>query len=120
MIKELNDNNYEEFITEVSKPLFIDFYSPSCLPCQVLLKQLDFLDNYGESKIIICKINADENPKLSSKYMLKSVPFCCTIDEHKNIKEVCIGLNNGEKYLDMINGVLNRSDNSSFIKKLFS
>jgi thioredoxin-like negative regulator of GroEL len=118
MILELNDKNYEEFIEKNTKPVFIDFYSPNCGPCQVLLKQLDYLENYGKDDIVIAKVDVSVNSKLAVKYQIKSVPMCCTIDTDKNVKEVCIGLD-GDKYLSMIDKVLNRK-RDSFLSRLFS
>ena len=35
---ELNDKNYNDIILEEERPVFIDFYSPMCSPCQDLKK----------------------------------------------------------------------------------
>ena len=38
---ELTDKNYEKIIKNNEKPVFIDFYSPSCGPCQMLMELME-------------------------------------------------------------------------------
>ena len=46
---ELTDKNYETIIKNNEDPVFIDFYSPTCGPCQMLTKLIDErLEQYGE------------------------------------------------------------------------
>lgn len=64
---ELTDKNYETIIKNNEKPVFIDFYSPTCGPCQMLTKLIDErLEAYGEENgIKVVKCDVSHNPKLA-------------------------------------------------------
>jgi len=78
---ELTDNNYTDIIKNNTSPVFIDFYSPTCGPCQMLSKLIDErLEAYGnDNGIQVVKCNVSTNPKLAEAFKIRSVPFyhCC-------------------------------------------
>ena len=76
IILELTDSNYSSFMEETDSVVFIDFYSDTCPPCQTLLTYLPNLaEHYKDEKVIIAKVNSAFNPKLSTKFMVRSVPL---------------------------------------------
>lgn len=103
MIIELTDENYTDFITKVDKPVFIDFYSPTCGPCQEVMTQLPHLANYFGDDAVIAKVNVTTNPKLAGKYEIRSVPFCVSIDARKKmVKDYELGAASVDRYIGMI------------------
>ena len=103
MIIELNDDNYSTFIQDCNKTLFIDFYSPSCGPCQELMTQLPHIDKYFKGEAIISKVNVTQNPKLAQKYEISSVPFCVSIScKDKMLKDFELGVSSVDRYIRMI------------------
>jgi len=73
-IKELTDKNYTDFIERTDAVVFIDFYSDTCPPCQTLLAYLPNLaEHFKDEDVVIAKVNAAFNPKLSKKFMVQSV-----------------------------------------------
>ena len=116
MVLEIDDNNYSEFIEKIDKVVFIDFYSPSCGPCQELLPLLDRLDKYYEDSAVIAKVNVAQNPKLAQKYKISGVPFCIVVGKDKMIKEVEMGMASQDKYFTMIDKAL--GTHKSFFQKI--
>jgi len=57
MVLELTDGTYTEVVESADKPIFIDFYSPMCGPCQAVLPLLDHLDGYFKDEAIIAKVD---------------------------------------------------------------
>jgi len=103
MIIELNDENYSEFILTCDKAVFIDFYSPSCGPCQSLMTQLPHIDKYFKDEAVIAKVDVTQNPKLAQKYEISSVPFCVSISpKDKMLKDVELGEASVDRYIRMI------------------
>lgn len=116
MIIELNDTNYSEFIHTLDKALFIDFYSPSCGPCQELMTQLPRLKNYFKEEAIIAKVNVSTNPKLAQKYEIQSVPFCVSISpKNKIIKDFELGNGSMGRYIRMIK----KAQGKGFFNRMF-
>ncbi len=116
MIKELTDDNYTAFITETDKPVFIDFYSPTCGPCRSVLGILPHLENYFKDEAVIAKVDVSRNPKLAAKYEIRSVPFCVSIDAKKKmVKDYELGAASAERYISMIK----KAQGKGFFSRLF-
>jgi len=116
MIIELSDENYSEFIQDCDKPVFIDFYSPSCGPCQELMSQLPHIENYFKEEAVIAKVDVTHNPKLAQKYEISSVPFCVSISaKDKMVKDFELGAASVDRYIRMIQ----KAQGKGFFSRLF-
>lgn len=72
---EINDNNFNEVIKQSQNMLVIvDFWAPWCTPCLMLGPILEKLTEEFKDKIILAKINVDNNPKLSYEYGVNGIP----------------------------------------------
>jgi len=116
MIIELNDNNYSEFIEHTDLPVFIDFYSPSCGPCQEVLQLLPQLEEYFKDTAVISKVNITQNPRLAQKYEINSVPFCVSIGKKdKIVKDYELGAASMQRYINM----LKKAQGKGFFSRMF-
>ena len=92
-ILELTDANYSSFMEEIDAVVFIDFYSDTCPPCQTLLTYLPNLaEHYKDENVVIAKVNSAYNPKLSNKFMVRSVPLTVVIGKDKMVKSKVLQL----------------------------
>jgi len=118
-VLELTDSNYTSFMEETDAVVFIDFYSDTCPPCQTLLSYLPNLaEHYKDDKVVIAKVNAAYSPKLSNKFMVKSVPLTVVIGKDKMVKRAEVGLLAIDGYFKMIDKEIGKS--KGFFSKLFS
>lgn len=118
-ILELNDSSYVAFMESCSSVVFIDFYSDTCPPCQTLLSFLPNLsEHYKDEKVVIAKVNAAKNPKLSAKFMVRSVPLTVIIGKDKMVKRAEVGLLSADAYIQMIDKELGKT--KGFFSKFFS
>ena len=118
-ILELNDSNYTAFMESTDAVVFIDFYSDTCPPCQTLLSYLPNLaQHYKDEKVVIAKVNSAYNPKLSNKFMVKSVPLTVVIGKDKMVKKAEVGLLSIDGYFKMIDKEIGKG--KGFFSKLFS
>ncbi|WP_185882205.1 thioredoxin [Blattabacterium cuenoti] len=85
MIQEINDESFEKFIRSVNKPILVDFWAPWCAPCRTLSSILEDVYNEYNNKVLVGKLNVDQNPKISSIYGIRSIP---TIFFFKNRKKI--------------------------------
>ena len=117
-ILELTDATYSSFIENSDEVVFIDFYSDTCPPCQTLLSYLPSLaQHYKDKKVVIAKVNSAYNPKLSNKFMVKSVPLTVVIGQDKMVKRAEVGLLSKDSYFKMIDKEINSS--KGFFSKIF-
>ncbi len=101
---ELTDKNYTTIIKNSDKPVFIDFYSDTCAPCQVLLGIIESgLEQYGEENgVVIATCNAGRNPRLSDAFKVRSVPFTIVVMPDESLKYPEIGLKDPAYYYGLV------------------
>jgi len=118
-ILELTDSNYTSFMEKTDAVVFIDFYGETCPPCQTLLTYLPSLaEHYKDEDVVIAKVSSAKNPKLSAKFMVRSVPLTVVVGKDKMVKKAEVGLLNIDGYFKMIDKALGK--NKGFFSKLFS
>jgi len=117
---ELTDNNYTDIIKNHEKPVFIDFYSPTCGPCQILTKLIDEkLEAYGkENDVSVVKCNIRENPKLAEAFKIRSVPFTIAVMPDESLKHAEIGLKHENYYFELIETLAGK--NVGFFSRFFA
>jgi len=74
MAIELNQSNFDEIVNQSEKPVVIDFWAEWCGPCRMIAPIIEELAEEYKDKIIVCKLNVDENPELTSKFFIRNIP----------------------------------------------
>lgn len=97
-ITEINDKNFEETIRENNKVL-LDCYAPWCSSCKRFYPVLEELSN-EENGIKFCKINIDENPDISERFDIMSIPTVLSF-ENGQLKNRETGLKTKEEIKKM-------------------
>ena len=75
-IIDITQDQFIETVIEKSKsvPVLVDFWAPWCGPCKQLTPILEKLVNKKNGKIILAKINVDENQGIAGQLNIQSIP----------------------------------------------
>ena len=75
-IIEINENDFNEKVIEASKStlLLVDFWAPWCGPCKQLTPLLEKVIQKTGNKVILAKINIDDNQQIAAQLRIQSIP----------------------------------------------
>jgi thioredoxin 1 len=74
MAVEFTDSNFEELVLKADKPVLVDFWAEWCGPCRMVGPVVEELAGEYDGKAVVGKVNVDENPEISAKYGIRSIP----------------------------------------------
>jgi len=70
----VTDAMFEKTVLQSSLPVIVDFWAPWCGPCKMVAPTLEKLAvEYGD-KLVIAKVNTDENPEWAGRYGVQGIP----------------------------------------------
>ena len=72
--KNVTDESFEAEVLKANLPTLVDFWAEWCGPCKQISPILQELAEDFQEKVLIAKVNIDENPEIPSKYGIMSIP----------------------------------------------
>ena len=69
-----SDTNFSDEVLSSDKPVLVDFWAEWCGPCRKIGPVVEELASEYEGKAVIGKVNVDDNPEISVKYGIRSIP----------------------------------------------
>jgi len=70
----VTDAAFEKSVLQNPLPVIVDFWAPWCGPCKMIAPMLDKILKENEGKMVVAKVNTDENPEWASKYGVQGIP----------------------------------------------
>ena len=82
----ITDQTFEREVLQASgKPVLVDCCAPWCPPCRMIAPLLDQLAAESNGSYRIVKVNVDENPQISSRFQIASIPTMLIFKDGKLI-----------------------------------
>jgi len=79
----VNDEAFEKAVLQSEKPVVVDFWAPWCGPCLRVAPTLDKLAAEYSGKIVIAKVNTDENPVWAGQFGVQGIPTMLFVADGK-------------------------------------
>lgn len=73
MVQNLTDATFKEVLAQ-GQPLVVDFWAPWCGPCKMMGPVIDELAEDYAGRVIVAKMNVDENDEICAQYGIVSIP----------------------------------------------
>lgn len=73
-ILNLSDGNFDEEMKKAGVPVLVDFWAPWCGPCKAVAPILEELAVEYNGRLIIAKMNVDENQATPARFGVRSIP----------------------------------------------
>jgi thioredoxin 1 len=70
----VTDGSFEEVVLKSSLPVIVDFWAPWCGPCRMVAPTLEKLAKEYSEKMVVAKVNTDENPQWATNYGVQGIP----------------------------------------------
>ena len=73
-ILAVTDDSFETDVINSSQTVLVDFWAEWCGPCKALAPVLDEIADEYDGKVVIAKVNVDENDQTPPKYGIRGIP----------------------------------------------
>ena len=70
----VTDAAFEKTVLQSAVPTIVDFWAPWCGPCRSVAPVLDKLAKEYAGKLLVAKVNTDENPDWAGRYGVQGIP----------------------------------------------
>jgi thioredoxin 1 len=82
------DQNFDQEVINSDKPVLVDFWAVWCGPCRMIAPVVEELANDYDGKAKVAKVNVDENPQISMKYGIRSIPTLLIFKDGKVVDQI--------------------------------
>jgi len=88
MTKEINQSNFDSEVLKADKPVLLDFWAPWCAPCRMIGPVVEAISNELSDKVIVGKVNVDQERELAMKFNIMSIPNLLIIKNGKVVENI--------------------------------
>ena len=120
MTLEVADSNFEKEVLERSEntPVVVDLWAPWCGPCKSLGPILERVIEETNGKVVLAKVNIDENPGVAGAFKVQSIPAVFAI-HNKDVVSSFVGAQGEDAVRDFVQKLL-PSEEMTELEKLIN
>jgi len=87
-VKTLTDANFDGELADAALPMIVDFWAPWCGPCRMVGPVVEEIAGDHADKVIVGKVNVDENPATATKFGIMSIPTIILFKDGQAAKKI--------------------------------
>lgn len=84
----VGEQTFDKVVLESDIPVLVDFWAAWCGPCRMVAPVLDEIAKEHEGKILIAKVDVDNEPALAAKYRITSIPAMKVFKNGEEVREL--------------------------------
>jgi thioredoxin 1 len=84
----LTEANFDETLAQHDGLMMVDFWAEWCGPCRAIAPVLDELARESAGRIMLAKVNVDENHALAARYSIRSIPTVLFVRQGKVVDQL--------------------------------
>jgi thioredoxin 1 len=85
---QVTESNFENEVLKSDKFVLVDFWAEWCGPCKAMNPVIeDLAKEYGDA-LKVAKVNTEENPELTAKFKIRSIPTLLLFKDGKVVTEM--------------------------------
>ena len=74
MIRDVTDRDFDHVVEQAGLPVLVEFWKPGCGSCRALIRELEKLDLDVDGKVLILKMNVEENFQIPAELEVRALP----------------------------------------------
>jgi thioredoxin 1 len=90
-VQTFTDADFDNTVVKSSTPVLVDFWAEWCGPCRMLAPTIDALAADMKGKLVVGKLNVDDNPSTAMRYSIRGIPTLLLFKDGKIVESV-VGL----------------------------
>ena len=101
MIRDVTDYDFDRVVGTAQVPVLVEFWQPGCGGCRALLLELEKLQAEVEARLLILKMNVQENYQIPAELEISSLP-ALALYRHGDFERFIGGIGKKEELLQQL------------------
>ena len=73
-MRDVTDRDFDYVVSQARMPVLVEFWKPGCGSCRALMRELEKLESDVSGRVLILKMNVEENFQIPAELDVSSLP----------------------------------------------